>query len=343
MAVTAGIEMSECKLFEGKSGRVYFGTKRFDRIGNKRLHMHTASGIMHDNFRMSAMDYGHLLDCAFRLEKHVQAYEKIFRLAAFNVYAYNRDDHSKNFSFLMNAKGEWRFAPAYDLTFSYSGYGFHSTMVAGESKNPGRKELMKLATLFGIKNAKTIIEQVQEAISNWDRITKESGVSKENKTSPGITHFPAKTLLPSKSACWTVRSLLYNIRQMPDKLSDSLAWREVRVQRGIWQDGVGRRDTVFDGGEMNIMSQNGTWTRCGEYTCLLNVNHRKKISDQSVKQSLPLKVEFQCSREGYLDAEGLVSKLLTQIWIYALALSAAIARTGNRKIPGAYRLLYALV
>jgi serine/threonine-protein kinase HipA len=83
----------------------------------------------------------------------------------------------------MNAEGEWQFAPAYDLTFSYSGYGFHSTMVAGESKNPGRKDLMKLATYFGIKNAKTIIEQVQEGISNWEEIAKESGVSKENRQS----------------------------------------------------------------------------------------------------------------------------------------------------------------
>lgn len=183
MALLAGIEMSECKLFRGESGRVYFGTKRFDRIGNNRLHMHTASGIMHDNFRMSTMDYGHLMDCAYRLEKHVHAYEKIFRLAAFNVYAHNRDDHSKNFSFLMNAKGEWYLAPAYDLTFSHSAYGFHSTMVAGESKNPGRKELMNLATHFGIKNAKTIISQVQEAISSWDGIAKETGVSNENRQS----------------------------------------------------------------------------------------------------------------------------------------------------------------
>ena len=183
MALLAGIEMSECKLFRGESGRVYFGTKRFDRNGNNRLHMHTASGIMHDNFRMSTMDYGHLMDCAYRLEKHVYAYEKIFRLAAFNVYAHNRDDHSKNFSFLMNAKGEWYLAPAYDLTFSHSAYGFHSTMVAGESKNPGRKELMKLATHFGIKNAKTIISQVQEVISSWDGIAKETGVSNENRQS----------------------------------------------------------------------------------------------------------------------------------------------------------------
>ena len=183
IALLAGIEMSECHLFKGKSGQVYFGTKRFDRIANKRLHSHTASGLMHDNFRMSTMDYGHLMDCAFRLEKHVKAYEKVFRLAAFNVYSHNRDDHSKNFSFLMNTKGEWQFAPAYDLTFSYSGYGFHSTMIAGESKNPGRKELMKLATHFGLENAGSIIEEVQEAIRNWGAIANEFGITSETRSS----------------------------------------------------------------------------------------------------------------------------------------------------------------
>ncbi len=181
MAILAGIKMSECRLFKGKTGQVYFGTKRFDRKTDKRLHVHTASGLMHDNFRLSTMDYGHLMDCAFQLEKHVKAYEKVFRLAAFNVYSHNRDDHSKNFSFLMNDKGNWQFAPAYDLTFSYSNYGFHSTTIAGESKNPGRKELMKLATHFGLKNAGSIIEEVQDAISNWKAISNEYGITKETR------------------------------------------------------------------------------------------------------------------------------------------------------------------
>ncbi|WP_319589429.1 type II toxin-antitoxin system HipA family toxin [uncultured Draconibacterium sp.] len=180
MALQAGIRMSKCRLFEGKSGKVYFGTKRFDRDSGKRLHTHTASGLMHDNFRMSTMDYGHLMDCAFRLEKHVNAYNKVFRLAAFNVYSHNRDDHSKNFSFLMNAKGEWQFAPAYDLTFSNSAYGFHSTMIAGESQNPGRKELLKLADHFGLKKGDVIIEEVQDAINHWPSIAKECGISKTN-------------------------------------------------------------------------------------------------------------------------------------------------------------------
>jgi len=181
MAVNAGIEMSECKLFKGKSGQAYFGTKRFDRVGNNRLHVHTASGLMHDNFMVSTMEYGHLMDCAFRLEQHVKAYEKIFRLAAFNVFAHNRDDHSKNFSFLMNAKGEWTFAPAYDLTFSYSSHGFHSTMLAGESQNPCKKHLMKLAQHFGLKSGEMIIQEVQCAIKAWGSIAKECGVNKDNR------------------------------------------------------------------------------------------------------------------------------------------------------------------
>ncbi|HBL76302.1 MAG: phosphatidylinositol kinase [Bacteroidetes bacterium GWF2_42_66] len=179
MATKAGIEMSDCKLFEGKSGKLYFGTKRFDRIGNTRLHVHTASGLMHDNFRASTMDYGHLMDCAFRLERHVNAYRKVLRLAAFNVFSHNRDDHSKNFSFLMNSNGEWQFAPAYDLTFSSSFYGFHSTMVAGESQSPGKKHLLKLANHFGLKDGEIIIDEVRSAIAEWSSIAKKYNISSE--------------------------------------------------------------------------------------------------------------------------------------------------------------------
>lgn len=180
MALDAGLEMSSCKLFHGKSGKAFFGTKRFDREGDQRLHLHSAAGLLHDNFRLSTMDYGHLMDAAFRLENHVKAYEKVLRLASFNVFAHNRDDHSKNVSFLMNAKGDWYLAPAYDLTFSYSGHGFHSTTVAGEGKNPGSAHLSELANDFGVKNISDIIEQTKEVISNWKKYAKENGVGKNS-------------------------------------------------------------------------------------------------------------------------------------------------------------------
>ena len=188
MAIAAGIKMSECRLLEGPSGATYFATKRFDRIGNDRLHLHSASGLLNDNFRFSNLDYGNLMDCAFRLENHVAAYTKVLRLAAFNVYSHNRDDHSKNISFLMNPTGAWKLAPAYDLTFSNSSHGLHSTMVAGESKYPGQQHLLELANTFEVKNAKAIINEVQTAISDWEIYAKDSGLSDDS------TKLIAKTL-----------------------------------------------------------------------------------------------------------------------------------------------------
>jgi serine/threonine-protein kinase HipA len=181
MAIDAGIEMSECKLFKGKSGQAYFGTKRFDRIGNNRLHMHSAAGIMHDNFRLSNLDYGNVMDCAFRLERDVRAYEKILRLAAFNVFAHNRDDHSKNISFLMDENGIWKVAPAYDLTFSSSSHGMHSTMVNGESAKPSKLHLLELANYFKIKNASSIIDHVQSVIYDWKVYANQCHVSNDSK------------------------------------------------------------------------------------------------------------------------------------------------------------------
>jgi serine/threonine-protein kinase HipA len=61
MAKAAGLEMMECKLFEGKDGQQFFGTKRFDRDFNKRFHTTTAAGLLHDDFRLSNIDYGHIM------------------------------------------------------------------------------------------------------------------------------------------------------------------------------------------------------------------------------------------------------------------------------------------
>jgi serine/threonine-protein kinase HipA len=181
MALDAGIEMSESKLFKGKSGNVYFGTKRFDRNKNERIHLHSASGMMHDNFRLSMLDYGNIMDCTFKLEKDKTAYEKILRLAAFNVFAHNRDDHGKNISFLMQSDGTWKVAPAYDLTFSNSSHGLHSTMIAGESANPNKKHLLELADYFKVKNASEIIDLVQVTVKNWQTYAQLANVSDESR------------------------------------------------------------------------------------------------------------------------------------------------------------------
>lgn len=180
MALAANIEMSECKVLKSAGGQQIFGTKRFDRIGNNRKHMHSMAGLTHDNFRRSSIDYGHIIDTAYRLEQSATARRKVLRLAAFNIYSHNRDDHSKNFSWLMDDSGMWSLAPAYDLTYSSTSIDEHSTRVAGEGANPGRANIMTLAEEFSISKPAEIIEEVHESLSHWPVIAKECGVRAES-------------------------------------------------------------------------------------------------------------------------------------------------------------------
>ena len=179
MARNAGIEVADFKLFKTKKEKYFFGSKRFDRIDNQKLHLHSVAGLLHDNFRMSTLDYGHIMDCGFNLEKNIQVYDKILRLAAFNVFAHNRDDHSKNFSFLMDKNGAWKFAPAYDLTFSNSSFGFHSTSISGENKNPQLKHLIQLAKHFDVKKPNLIFDEVASSINQFSVLANNIEVNKE--------------------------------------------------------------------------------------------------------------------------------------------------------------------
>jgi len=111
MAKDAGVEMPETHLFRTK-GNKYFGTKRFDRDGDARVHMHSLGGLIHSDHRSPSLDYDMVLRVTLALTRNIQEAEKVYALACFNVLAHNRDDHVKNFSFLLNARNEWIFAPA---------------------------------------------------------------------------------------------------------------------------------------------------------------------------------------------------------------------------------------
>ena len=183
IAVDAGIKMPEVHLFPSKKGSGYFAVKRFDREGNKRLHMHTVSGLIHSNFRFPSLDYEDLLSLTGVLTKDIREVEKMFRLAVFNVMAHNRDDHAKNFSFLMNEFGEWKLLPAYDLTFSSGPGGEQSTMIMGEGRNITVKHLTKLGKEAKLSKEfiENVIEQTISALSKWSSLSKDFGVSKSNR------------------------------------------------------------------------------------------------------------------------------------------------------------------
>lgn len=179
MAEEAGVDMPETHLFHAKKGR-YFGAKRFDRHGDRRIHMHSLSGLIHADHRNPSLDYDTILRVVLALTKNMVEAEKAYALACFNVLSHNRDDHAKNFSFLLNERNEWVFAPAYDLTFSYGPGGEQSTMVMGEGKNPGAEHLQALGKKHGLKNAPDILARIQKAVSHWNKHADKAGVTKKS-------------------------------------------------------------------------------------------------------------------------------------------------------------------
>jgi len=182
MAIEAGMDVPEARLFKSKEGSGYFGVKRFDRTTSQFVHMHSVSGLLHIDHRIPSFDYETLMKLILHLTKDKFECEKQFRHTTFNILSHNRDDHAKNFSFLMDENGVWCLSPAYDLIFSAGPEGEHCTMIMGEGKIPGISHLLKLADVASIKHERAleIIDQVKNAVTKWKIFAEEAGVTRQS-------------------------------------------------------------------------------------------------------------------------------------------------------------------
>jgi serine/threonine-protein kinase HipA len=181
MARAAGIPMPETRLFKTGKAAAHFGVRRFDRgAGNSRLHVHTFGNLIQTNFRIPSTDYAELLKVTRSLTRNHQDVLAAFRQMVFNIASHNRDDHAKNFAFIMNPTGEWSLAPAYDLGFAPGPGGEHSMSVLGEGRNPGRDQVLPLAEQVGIgrKEALGTINQVNAALARWPELADAAGCTK---------------------------------------------------------------------------------------------------------------------------------------------------------------------
>lgn len=158
----AGILMPPHRYIDISAEHGAFAVKRFDREGGQRVHIHTLAGLLNADFRLPSLDYSQWLRCVRMLTRSQQQVEQAYRQAVFNVVFNNRDDHSRNFSFVMDAGGQWSLSPAYDLTFNTGINGYHHMDISGNGKNPTAGDLLKLADVAGMKAAKAraVIEQV---------------------------------------------------------------------------------------------------------------------------------------------------------------------------------------
>lgn len=165
-AKKCGIEMEEVRLFPSVKTPGYFGTRRFDRNG-MRPHMVSAAGLLETSHRIPNLDYDLLMKLTLMLTDSMEECEKLYRRMCFNVFAHNRDDHAKNFTYIfLEEEKRWILSPAYDLTYSNSIGGEHATTINGNGRNPNREDLLAVGKKIGIRNnrAKQILSDVQECV-----------------------------------------------------------------------------------------------------------------------------------------------------------------------------------
>lgn len=171
MAAAAGVTMSPHRLIPARSGHPYFATRRFDRPdGGGRLHMVSLAGVLEApaDDRPSA-SYDTYLRATQAVTRRGDDVAEAFRRMLFNVLASNRDDHTRQHAFLMDAAGNWSLAPAYDLTHSPGPGGEHYMDIEGEGRQPTRGHALGLAARHRLaeKVVAPMIDKVRAAVSDW--------------------------------------------------------------------------------------------------------------------------------------------------------------------------------
>ncbi|MFN7239939.1 MAG: HipA domain-containing protein, partial [Chitinophagales bacterium] len=108
--------------------------------------------------------------------------EQFYKQMCFNVILMNRDDHTKNFSMLFK-DNQWRYAPAYDLCFSYAPDNIwvreNALSINGKRRDIERADLIAVGDNYFIKNPKQIIDHTLEVASRFQEYTKALDIPKK--------------------------------------------------------------------------------------------------------------------------------------------------------------------
>lgn len=161
-AAKCGINIPRIRLLKGR----YFAIERFDIEDGRGVHVVTAAALLKSDFRNQDADYTNLLALTGYLTQNPHQVEEMYRRMVFNLVCDNKDDHTKNFSFICR-KGVWSLAPAYDITYSPEGSnGQHATSLFYDG-NPARDLVIKAGTRIRIPKAtcEAIIDKVETVCS----------------------------------------------------------------------------------------------------------------------------------------------------------------------------------
>ena len=153
--------------------------------------MQSLAALTGANYQIpGALDYRDFLRatqiCTNDVREKAKAFERVVSNVAFN----NRDDHPKNFAYLMSADGNWTLAPAYDVTWCEGPGGYHQMDVLGEALDIERKHLQSL----GVQEAELSADHVNGIIEKVCHFATALSAIARDKYPDQITQSTLKTI-----------------------------------------------------------------------------------------------------------------------------------------------------
>lgn len=163
------IDTPQTAWFPLPDGQAAFASKRFDRHDGLRVPMQSLAAFTGANYQLAgSLDYVNFLRATQICTNDVREKARAFARVVFNVIFNNRDDHPKNFAYLMAENGQWTLAPAFDVTFNEGPGGYHQMDVMGEALDIGRQHLEAL----GRQEAELTDDQIDTMIVDYSAVGK---------------------------------------------------------------------------------------------------------------------------------------------------------------------------
>lgn len=171
LAALAGITVAETKPIKLKRG-VAVAIKRFDRIGERRLHALSANVTL--KAAGSSLSYPALAQLLRRRGDsdgsiNQQQMRELFRRLIFNILIDNTDDHEKNHVLLLTDSEHYLLSPAFDILPTGHALGYQSMDVGKEGAVSHIENALSMSASYGLKRHEAIAEakKVSGIVDQW--------------------------------------------------------------------------------------------------------------------------------------------------------------------------------
>lgn len=183
LAVMYELNVPEAKIEKFSKLGTTFLVKRFDRVGEQRIHFASAMTMLGKKDGANATDGSSYLEIVSFLKangaKPKRDLQELWKRIVFSMAVSNTDDHFRNHGFILSSEG-WELSPLYDVNPDIYG-GYLSLNVDADNSSIDFDLAIESAPYYEIneKKAKEMVNTIKNIVKdNWQVLAKKYGISR---------------------------------------------------------------------------------------------------------------------------------------------------------------------